>query len=145
MLYLEKYWRYRKFEGRFFYSHSTKHLAKRKKWNRINRLRAEDRNVKKKSIPPQNEITMPKPWNHDSNGRSQYLQMIVKLVSKRKKMKICRYEVDTAFLKTLTADYQHRRLPPLVTVKTSSAYQNLAIPIQPSMYNVPCIIYIRVV
>ena len=22
------------------------------------------------------------------------------------------YEVDTAFLKTLTADYQHRRLPP---------------------------------
>ena len=30
VLYLEKYWKYRKFEWRFFDSHSTKHLAKRK-------------------------------------------------------------------------------------------------------------------
>ena len=27
-------------------------------------------------------------------------------------MKICSYEVDTAFLKTLAADYRHRRPPP---------------------------------
>ena len=29
-------------------------LQKEKKWNRINRLRVENRNVKKKPIPPQN-------------------------------------------------------------------------------------------
>ena len=52
-----------------------------------------------------------KPWNHDLNGRSQSLQMNVEFVLKEK-MKICRYEVDTAFLKTLTADYQHCRLQP---------------------------------
>ena len=56
----------------FFDSHSTKHLAKRKKWNQISRIRVENRNMKKKNSPPQNEIK-PKPWNHDSNGRSQYL------------------------------------------------------------------------
>ena len=30
----------------------------------------------------------------------------------KEKMKIYRYEADTAFSKTLAADYQQRRLPP---------------------------------
>ena len=40
--------------------------------------------MRKKSIPPQNEQTIPKPWNHDSHVCSQYPEMIVKLMLKWK-------------------------------------------------------------
>ena len=72
VLYLEKYLKYRKFEGRFFYRQSTKHLTKRK--NEIGLTVYELKTgIWKNSIPSQNEITTSKPWNHDANGRSQYL------------------------------------------------------------------------
>ena len=61
-------------------------LQKQKKWNRINRLRVENRNVKQQhSTSKWNNNA--KPLNHYSNGRSQYLQMIVELVLKSKKWK----------------------------------------------------------
>ena len=66
MLYLEKYWKYRKFEWRFFDSHSTKHLAKRKNEIGLTVYELKTEMWKKKNISPQNEITMVKPWNHTS-------------------------------------------------------------------------------
>ena len=53
------------------------------------------------------------------SGREIVLQMVVVSIFRwlsnlrwKEKMKIYRYEADTAFSKTLAAAYQHRRLPP---------------------------------
>ena len=53
-----------------FDSHSTKHLAKRKNEIGLTVYELKTEMWKKKKISPQNEITMVKPWNHTSNGRS---------------------------------------------------------------------------
>ena len=77
----------------------------------MNRLRVENRNVKEEHSTSK--------WNINAQNREIIIQMVVVSIFRwllnfcwKEKMKICRYEVDTAFLTKLTLDYQHRRLPP---------------------------------
>ena len=58
-------------------------------------------------------------WNNNAQNREIIIQTVVVSILRwllnlrwKEKMKIYRYEADTAFLKTLAAAYQHRSLPP---------------------------------
>ena len=106
-----KYWKYRKFGWRFFDSHSTKHLAKRK--NEIGLT------IYELKIEMWKKEHSTSKWNNNAKNREIIIQTVVVSIFRwllnlrwKEKMKIYRYETDTAFLKTLAAAYQHRSLPP---------------------------------